>query len=170
MNQEQAQERINELKGYYAHLVSYIAVNPFLMVVNLATYHQYPAVWFFYPLLGWGIGLVIHTVRVFGTGSDWEERKMQELTGWSLTQHELERLADRTDNLIAILSDVNWEKIDPELIGARENLLNARETIVEMRDHGSVASGHADKDEVIREIERLEEFVTSAKFKFISEV
>jgi hypothetical protein len=38
---------------------------------------------------------------VFGTGSDWEERKMQELTGWSMTQLELERLADRTDNLIA---------------------------------------------------------------------
>ena len=170
MNQEQAQERIDELSGFYAHLVTFIAVNAFLIMVNFATYLSGDReIWFFYPLFGWGIGFVIHAFMVFATGSDWEERKMQELTGWSMTQAELERLADRTDNLIAILSDVNWEKIDPELVESKENLLNARDTIVEMRDHGTSSSAHADKDEVVKEIEKLEEFVTSSKFKFLDQ-
>ncbi len=167
MNQEKAQERINELKGYYAHLISYVAVNLFLILINVVTYEESgKEIWFFYPLFGWGIGLAIHTFMVFIAGHEWEEQKMQELTGWSMTQAELERLSERTDNLIAILSDVNWEKIDPELINSKENLLNARDTIIELRDHGTAVSSSVNKEQVVSEIEKLEEFVTSSKFGF----
>ena len=170
MNQEQAQKRIDELKGFYAHLVSYVAVNAFLIVINIATYDQSGGiVWFFYPMLGWGIGLAIHTFMVLFAGHNWEEQKMQELTGWSMTQVELERLSDRTENLISILSDVNWEKIDPELVASKEKLLGARATIVEMRDHGVSSSESANKEEVFEEIEKLEEFVTSSKFEFYNQ-
>ena len=170
MNQEQAQKRIDELKGFYAHLISFIAVNAFLILINIVTYKEGGGeVWFFFPLFGWGIGMAIHTFMVFVAGHDWEEQKMLELTGWSTTQVELERLSERTENLIAILTDVNWEKIAPELIASKDNLLTARDTIVEMRDHGVSTSSSAKKEEVIKEIEKLEAFVTSSKFNFYNQ-
>jgi hypothetical protein len=39
--------------------------------------------WFYWPLIGWGIGVGLHTFGVFGFGGpwgrDWEERKIQEI-------------------------------------------------------------------------------------------
>jgi hypothetical protein len=37
--------------------------------------------WFYWPLFGWGLGLVVHALRVFGgtLGSNWEEKKIAEL-------------------------------------------------------------------------------------------
>ena len=170
MNQEQAQQRIDELRGFYAHLVSFIAVNAFLIMINIVTYDDTGGeIWFFYPLFGWGIGFAIHASMVFAAGTDWEDRKMQELTGWSMTQTEIERLTERTDNLIAILSDINWEKIDPDLVASKQNLLNTRDTIIEMRDHGAAFSSKAGKDQVVKEIEKLEAFVTSSRFKFFDQ-
>jgi hypothetical protein len=41
------------------------------------------AIWFYWPLLGWGIGLAAHGLSVFGLegfwGPDWEERKIKEM-------------------------------------------------------------------------------------------
>jgi hypothetical protein len=164
MNEEKAQERIEELKGYYAHLGAFVPVNLFLIAINLMDYSESDGYWFVYPLFGWGIGLCIHTLTTFFTGNDWEERKMQELTGWSVTQEELQRMSERTDNLISILSSVDWEKIDPDLLDTKENLLRAREQIVDMRDGNGAPS--QSKSEVIRELEKLEEFVTSSKFSY----
>ena len=100
-------------------------------------------------------------------GADWEKRKMEELTGHKATQDELERLSERTDNLVKILSSINWEKIDPDFLDTRDNLKHAQENIVALRNgrHEGMS-----KDEVVREIEKLEEFVTSPKFQFIDQV
>jgi 2TM domain len=39
--------------------------------------------WFYWALLGWGIGILAHALSVFGItglfGSDWEEKKIAEL-------------------------------------------------------------------------------------------
>lgn len=75
-----AQKQVEELKGFYGHLASYIVVNTGLIVLNLATSpHQ---IWFIWPLVGWGIGLAFHAMRVFNFspffGKDWEERKIRE--------------------------------------------------------------------------------------------
>lgn len=168
MDKERAQERIEELKGYYSHLGTFIPVNLFLIAINVMTNPDDGGdYWFVYPLFGWGIGLSIHTFTTFFASHDWEDRKMQELTGWSLTQEELERLSERTENLVTILSNVNWEKIDPELVETKDKLLDAREQIIEMRDHGVAnAATERSKSDVIQEIEKLEEFVTSSKFDF----
>lgn len=160
MNEEQARERVEALKGYYSHLASFVAVNGFLMILNLVTSPE--TLWFIYPLLGWGIGLAIHTAEVFWTGPDWEERKIQELTGLTQTQDELQKLSERTDNLITILSSVNWENIDPDLVRTRQNLEDAQEKIVRLRDQSDPAS----QEEVTRQIEKLEAFVTSSKFDY----
>jgi hypothetical protein len=164
MNHEQAQKRIEELRGYYAHLGAFIGVNIFLFMINMVTSTAH--LWFVYPLFGWGIGLFIHTITVFATGHDWEERQLQELTGWRTTQEELERLSERTDNLVNILSSLNWDKIDPDLIETKENLLNAREIMTDIQDHGSSGVNGFSKEDVVKDIEKLEEFVTSSRFRF----
>ena len=81
INQEnayfKAKQRVKEIKDFYGNLISYCVVIPFLIFVNYYTYWKFQ--WFWFPLFGWGIGLTIHGFSVFGYGSDWEERKIQEL-------------------------------------------------------------------------------------------
>lgn len=76
----QAKKRVEEIKGFYGNLVAYVAVNVGLMAVNLLTSPQY--LWFFWPLLGWGIGVFFHAMKVFNFmpffGKDWEEKKIKE--------------------------------------------------------------------------------------------
>jgi hypothetical protein len=165
MKHQEAKERIEELKGYYSHLATFVGVNLFLMGINLLNYEG--QLWFLYPLFGWGIGLFSHTITVFTAGHKWEDRKMQELTGLSVTQDELEKLSERTDRLVTILSSINWEKIDPDLIETRQSLEDTRDTLASMRgsENSTQETGKSKKD-VVRDIEKLEKFVTSTKFKF----
>lgn len=74
---ERAAKRVNELKGFYGNLISYCLVIPFLIFVNLYTSPQYQ--WFWWPMLGWGIGLASHGIAVFGISKDWEERQIQKI-------------------------------------------------------------------------------------------
>ncbi len=78
---ERARKRVEELREFYQHLIVYLAVNAFLVVINLLTSPEH--LWFYWPLFGWGIGLAIHGATVFGSnrfwGSRWEERKIKEL-------------------------------------------------------------------------------------------
>jgi hypothetical protein len=83
MNEEEryqeAKKRVEEIKGFYYHLVSYILVNSALAVINLVTSPEY--LWFIWPIIGWGVGLVIHAFNVFSGfwGKSWEERKIKEI-------------------------------------------------------------------------------------------
>ncbi len=76
-----AQKRVEDLKGFYGNLTSYLVVNTGLMILNLITSPD--RLWFIYPLLGWGIGVVLHGMSVFNympfLNRDWEEKKIQEL-------------------------------------------------------------------------------------------
>lgn len=72
-----ASRRVKELKGFYGNLTSYCLVIPFLTVLNLVTSPEH--LWFFWPMLGWGMGLFAHGVNVFGIGKAWEEKKIKEL-------------------------------------------------------------------------------------------
>ena len=160
MNEQDAQERIEELKGFYSHLASFVAVNLFLFAINVAS--SPGSWWFVYPLFGWGIGLTIHAFNIFGTNSNWEERKMQELTGVTETREELQRLSERTDNLVTILSSVDWEKIDPELLQTQKNLEATKHSVASLQRDNNPSKQAA----VTREIEKLEEFVTSSRFDY----
>lgn len=75
-----AKKRIEEIKGFYGNLTAYIVVNIMLFVINMVTSPEH--LWFFWPMLGWGIGVAFHGMRVFNympfLGKDWEERKMKE--------------------------------------------------------------------------------------------
>jgi fatty acid desaturase len=78
---ERARKRVEAIKGFYIHAAVFVLVNIGLLVINLLTGGPW---WFFWPLIGWGIGLGAHALGVFGFGGggpwgqDWEERKTQE--------------------------------------------------------------------------------------------
>lgn len=61
---EEAKKRAGEIRGFYQHLVTYLIVNAVLFVINRLTSPGY--FWFVWPLLGWGIGVALHAVSVFG--------------------------------------------------------------------------------------------------------
>jgi len=74
---ERAVKRVKELKGFYGNLISYCIVIPFLVIINLLTSSK--QIWFYWPMLGWGIGLVAHGMTVFAIGKNWEEKKIREI-------------------------------------------------------------------------------------------
>jgi hypothetical protein len=80
---EKAYKRVKAKKGFYVHLISYISVGIFFFLMNLASYNQADKWWFFFPMLPWLIGLLIHYFLIFGIpGTEiltegWEERQME---------------------------------------------------------------------------------------------
>ena len=76
---QKAKERVKELRGFYGHLRVYVIVNLGLFLINMTMSPE--NLWFFQPLMGWGIAIVLHALRVFGgpLGSNWEEKKIAEL-------------------------------------------------------------------------------------------
>jgi hypothetical protein len=60
---ERAKRRVEELKGFYGHLISYIIVNVFLAIINFLTTPGFW--WFLFIAFFWGIGLVAHGSSVF---------------------------------------------------------------------------------------------------------
>jgi hypothetical protein len=72
-----AKKRVEELKGFYANVISYCCVIPFLIFINLKYSPDFQ--WFWFSALGWGFGVVMHAFKVFGYSSDWEERKIREI-------------------------------------------------------------------------------------------
>lgn len=76
---KKASEKVEEIKGFYTHLIAYLFIIPVITFVNINYSPEY--YWFFYPMLGWGIGLLFHAIGVFGTDTmfsrDWEERKIK---------------------------------------------------------------------------------------------
>jgi uncharacterized membrane protein YdbT with pleckstrin-like domain len=49
--------------GFFLHLTAYLAVNAILMLVNLLFTPQ--TLWFIWPLMGWGIGILAHGLAVY---------------------------------------------------------------------------------------------------------
>jgi two-component system, LytTR family, sensor kinase len=75
-----ARNHVEELKGFYYSLISYCVVIPFLIFVNYWTSWHYQ--WFWWPMLGWGIGLAFQAYKVYVNdgvlGRNWEKRKIDE--------------------------------------------------------------------------------------------
>ncbi len=81
-----AQKRVKDIKGFYIHLLVYLFVNVFLILLNTNIF-RFGNLNFepcnFYTALFWGIGLAAHWASVFGPGmflgKEWEEKKIKEL-------------------------------------------------------------------------------------------
>ncbi len=84
MNDEElrnlAKERVEMKRGLLSHIIAYIIVNGFLVLLNLKTSpHTH---WFIYPLLGWGIGLLFHianTIIALNNDGQSIDREMERL-------------------------------------------------------------------------------------------
>jgi hypothetical protein len=77
--EEWARKQAKEQRDFYAHLASYAVVMVLLFVIDLLSGGSW---WFFWPMLGWGVGIVMHAASVFGEnrfGPAWEDRKTQQL-------------------------------------------------------------------------------------------
>jgi sensor histidine kinase YesM len=72
-----AKKRVEELKGFYGNLLSYCTVVPLLVFINLRYTPEFQ--WFWFSAGGWGFGVAMHAFKVFGYGSRWEDRKIQEI-------------------------------------------------------------------------------------------
>lgn len=75
-----ARKRVEDLKGFYYNLLSYVLVIPFLIFINYHTSWDFH--WFWFPLVGWGMGLAFHAYQIFINngflGKNWEQRKIEE--------------------------------------------------------------------------------------------
>lgn len=56
-------DRLEAKRGFYAHLLSFVLVISFLVVIWAASGGGF--FWPLYPLFGWGIGLAFHAFGVF---------------------------------------------------------------------------------------------------------
>ena len=76
-----ARRRVKEIKGFYVHLLVYLAVNIFVIVAGLIKKEKVDFHFGSLPVL-WGIVILIHAGTVFLPnfllGKDWEERKISE--------------------------------------------------------------------------------------------
>ena len=74
-----ARERVAQIKGFYTHLIIFVAVLILLFAIDASTGGNWWVQWVF---LGWGIGVLAHAFAVFGSApqflSKWEERKVRE--------------------------------------------------------------------------------------------
>jgi hypothetical protein len=72
-----AKKVVQARRGLYGHAIVYAIVNTVLFTIDYLT----PGgPWFYWPLIGWGVGLLINTVVVVAgltPGSDAEERAIQ---------------------------------------------------------------------------------------------
>ena len=75
-----ARKRVEEMKEFYYSLISYFVVIPFLIFIWYR-YTPHTIQWFWFPMLGWGMGLVFHAYKVYVNdgvlGKSWEERKIE---------------------------------------------------------------------------------------------
>jgi len=75
---KEAKEKVEAEKKFYYHLGVYIVMSTFFVVLNLVTSPD--ALWFYWPMLGWGLGLLLQGVRVFtnaGFSKEWEDRRIE---------------------------------------------------------------------------------------------
>ncbi len=63
LKQLRLERKVRQRLGFYKHLAAYLLVNFMLLVINLLTSPGH--LWFFYPLLGWGIGIAFHAMATF---------------------------------------------------------------------------------------------------------
>ncbi|MCP5074637.1 MAG: 2TM domain-containing protein [Rhodobacteraceae bacterium] len=58
-----ARRRAEAKYGFFVHVAIYAAVMLLLVIINLVTSRH--AIWFVWPLIGWGFAVALHGLRVF---------------------------------------------------------------------------------------------------------
>jgi len=83
---DKVRKKVKAMRGFYKHLMAYIGVNVFLLIIkliNLEADENFFTWATFSTAICWGIGLFFHWYSVFGAdivlGKSWEERKIKEM-------------------------------------------------------------------------------------------
>ena len=76
---EAARRQVRKQKGFWIHLAAFLVANAAMAALNLVKTPD--KLWFYWVILGWGAGVVLHALLVFGGGiaKNWEEKKIQEI-------------------------------------------------------------------------------------------
>lgn len=78
---ERARKRVKKKKEFYSHLSTYLVMGVFFFALNAVT--DFGDWWFYWPMFGWGIGLLFHYLDAFGVpgvgeiSQEWEEREIE---------------------------------------------------------------------------------------------
>ena len=79
VEEEKAIIYVRDIKGFYTHLIIYIAVVGFLFALNIIRSSNH--FWAIWPAIGWGIGVIFHALNVYEVfnlfGVDWEKRQIK---------------------------------------------------------------------------------------------
>jgi transcriptional regulator with XRE-family HTH domain len=82
-DEQLALSHVRKVKGFYIHLVQYVVVIAALCAINLVTHPG--KLWFVWPALGWGFGILAHAAAVFQFipffGAEWERRQVEKRLG-----------------------------------------------------------------------------------------
>lgn len=77
---------VRKIKAFYMHLAQYVIIVGALAILNLVTVPQY--LWVGWVAAGWGLGVLIHGLRVFDKvpflNGDWEKREVEKYLGREL--------------------------------------------------------------------------------------
>ncbi|HMQ61294.1 MAG TPA: 2TM domain-containing protein [Flavilitoribacter sp.] len=79
-----AQKRVRAKKKFYKHFGAFIAVTGFFLALNVLTFDESGNWWFFFPILPWGVAILIHYFNVFGLPAsnnaltpEWESEELE---------------------------------------------------------------------------------------------
>lgn len=77
----QARKRAEMLQGLYVHLLVFAVINAGLFGINLLTRGDGGVWWFQWPLLGWGVGLLVHLLVTVAPvfSPDWADRRAERM-------------------------------------------------------------------------------------------
>ena len=81
--EEQAIAYVENVKGFYIHLLSFLVIMPALVGLNLLISPQ--VMWFWYVLAPWLVAFVLHAIFTFPIlklfGPEWEKREVEKRLG-----------------------------------------------------------------------------------------
>jgi transcriptional regulator with XRE-family HTH domain len=84
--EEEALAYVRNLRGFYLHLIRYVAIILGLLAINLIV--SPGRMWVYWVMAGWGLGLLLHAAKVFKfhafLGPQWERRQVEKRLGRSL--------------------------------------------------------------------------------------
>ena len=78
---ELAKKRVERKKKFYKHLNTYLVMTIFFVLLNMFT--SPGRWWFIFPVLGWGIGIALEYLNIFGLpgiqpDAEWEKKALEE--------------------------------------------------------------------------------------------
>jgi len=99
---EIAKKRVAKKKGFYGHLAAYVAVGAFFFAMNMVSFEESERYWWFFPMMPWGIGVLIHYFTVFGLpfidgnalSAEWEQKELEKEIRIARRERQLEDASD----------------------------------------------------------------------------